>query len=252
MDEFHISLIWTKNLTVFGFQRPHTSCKTVSTIIKLGFEVLEHPAYSPDLAPSDYFLFGLLKKELKASYLTQMKMSRKWCKIFFHTLPKSAYKEGIYKLPERWRRCIESQVYHDHALADRTCQKWFARFKSSNFDLEDEERSGALLKFEEARLNDDPTQTQKELAKELGVTQPAILLRLKEIGIIRRVGNWVPYELKPRGVECRFSREKLLQRPKKKNKRKGFLHQIVTDDEKWVHYDYPKRWATYGYPGRAS
>ncbi|UYV71584.1 hypothetical protein LAZ67_8003772 [Cordylochernes scorpioides] len=34
-------------------------------IIKLGFEVLEHPAYSPDLAPSDYFLFGLLKKELK-------------------------------------------------------------------------------------------------------------------------------------------------------------------------------------------
>ncbi|UYV61743.1 hypothetical protein LAZ67_1006261 [Cordylochernes scorpioides] len=45
--------------------RPHTSCKTVSTIIKLGFEVLEHPAYSPDLAPSDYFRFGLLKKELK-------------------------------------------------------------------------------------------------------------------------------------------------------------------------------------------
>ncbi|UYV69081.1 hypothetical protein LAZ67_6002304 [Cordylochernes scorpioides] len=30
-----------------------------------GFEVLEHPAYSPDLAPSDYFRFGLLKKELK-------------------------------------------------------------------------------------------------------------------------------------------------------------------------------------------
>ncbi|UYV81871.1 hypothetical protein LAZ67_20002749 [Cordylochernes scorpioides] len=28
---------------------------------------------------------------------------------FFHTLPKRAYKEGIYKLPERCRRCIESQ-----------------------------------------------------------------------------------------------------------------------------------------------
>ncbi|UYV78051.1 hypothetical protein LAZ67_15003310, partial [Cordylochernes scorpioides] len=89
--------------------RPHTSCKTVSTIIKLGFEVLEHPAYSPDLAPSDYFLFGLLNKELNGKRFDWMKMSRKWCKIFFHTLPKSAYKEGIYKLPERWRRCIESQ-----------------------------------------------------------------------------------------------------------------------------------------------
>ncbi|UYV75332.1 hypothetical protein LAZ67_12003571 [Cordylochernes scorpioides] len=105
-------------------------------------------------------------------------------------------------------------VYDDHALVDRTCQKWFARFKSSNFDLEDKERPRALLKFEEARLDEDARQTQKELTKTLGVTQPAILLRLKEIGMIRRVGNWVPCELKPRDVECRFSREKLLQRPK--------------------------------------
>ncbi|UYV62191.1 hypothetical protein LAZ67_1008171 [Cordylochernes scorpioides] len=90
--------------------RPHTSCKTVSTIIKLGFEVLEHPAYSPDLAPSDYFLFGLLKKELKGKRFDSDEDVQKVVQDFFHTLPKSAYKEGIYKLPERWRRCIESQV----------------------------------------------------------------------------------------------------------------------------------------------
>ncbi|UYV69446.1 hypothetical protein LAZ67_6003625 [Cordylochernes scorpioides] len=89
--------------------RPHASCKTVSTIIKLGFEVLEHPAYSPDLAPSDYFLFGLLKKELKGKRFDSDEDVQKVVQDFFHTLPKSAYKEGIYKLPERWRRCIESQ-----------------------------------------------------------------------------------------------------------------------------------------------
>ncbi|UYV81324.1 hypothetical protein LAZ67_20000772 [Cordylochernes scorpioides] len=89
--------------------RPHTSCKTVSTIIKLGFEVLEHPAYSPDLAPSDYFLFGLLKKELKGKRFDSDEDVQKVVQDIFHTLPKSAYKEGIYKLPERWRRCIESQ-----------------------------------------------------------------------------------------------------------------------------------------------
>ncbi|UYV72655.1 hypothetical protein LAZ67_10000229 [Cordylochernes scorpioides] len=86
--------------------RPHTSCKTVSTIIKLGFEVLEHPAYSPDLAPSDYFLFGLLKKELKGKRFDSDEDVQKVVQDFFHTLRKSAYKEGIYKLPERWRRCI--------------------------------------------------------------------------------------------------------------------------------------------------
>ncbi|UYV64757.1 hypothetical protein LAZ67_3001864 [Cordylochernes scorpioides] len=77
--------------------RPHTSCKTVSTIIKL------------DLAPSDYFLFGLLKKELKGKLFDSDEDVQKVVQDFFHTLPKSAYKEGIYKLSERWRRCLESQ-----------------------------------------------------------------------------------------------------------------------------------------------
>ncbi|UYV78726.1 SETMAR [Cordylochernes scorpioides] len=76
-------------------------------------------------------------------------------------------------------------VYGDHALAERTCQKWFARFKSGNFGLEDEdpERHQNLR----ARFDEDPTQTQKELAKTLGVTQQAIFHRLKEIGMIRKV-----------------------------------------------------------------
>ena len=30
------------------------------------------------------------------------------------------------------------QVYGEHALAERTCQKWFARFKSGDFGFEDE------------------------------------------------------------------------------------------------------------------
>jgi histone-lysine N-methyltransferase SETMAR len=33
--------------------------------ILLHFEVLKHPAYSPDLAPSNYYLFPNLKKHLK-------------------------------------------------------------------------------------------------------------------------------------------------------------------------------------------
>jgi len=40
--------------------------------------------------------------------------------------------------------------------------------------------------------------------------------------------------LKPRDVERRlFACEQLLER----QRRKGFLHRIVTGDEKWVHYD---------------
>ena len=38
---------------------------------------------------------------------------------------------------------ILEEVYDEHALAERTCQKWFARFKSGDFGLEDEERPGS-------------------------------------------------------------------------------------------------------------
>jgi len=36
------------------------------------------------------------------------------------------------------------------------------------------------------------------------------------------------------------------------SKRKGFLHRIVTGDEKWIHYDNPKKRKSWGPPGHAS
>ena len=89
------------------------------------------------------------------------------------------------------------EVYGEHVLAERTCQKWFARFKSGNFGLEDEECPGQPKKFEdeelEALLDEDCCQTQEELAESLGVTQAAISKRLKAAGYIQKQGNWVPH-----------------------------------------------------------
>ncbi|KAK7882271.1 hypothetical protein WMY93_028445 [Mugilogobius chulae] len=41
--------------------KTHTAAQTTQTINQLGWELLPHPPYSPDLAPSDFPLFGLLK-----------------------------------------------------------------------------------------------------------------------------------------------------------------------------------------------
>ena len=57
-------LLSKKVLLLHDNARPYTASHTVETINHLGFEVLEHPAYSPDLAPSDYHLFGPLKNAL--------------------------------------------------------------------------------------------------------------------------------------------------------------------------------------------
>jgi len=134
------------------------------------------------------------------------------------------------------------ETYNDHALSETTCRDWFRRFKNNDFDVEDKERSGAPKKFEdkelEALLYEDSRQTLTELAGSLGVDHTTISKRLKALGMIQKQGHWVPYELKPRDVERRlFTCEQLLQR----QKRKGFLHRIITGDQKWIRYDNPKR-----------
>jgi hypothetical protein len=52
-------------LLLHGNARPYTATATVTTIQKLKFEIINHPSCNPDLAPSDYYLFGMLKKALQ-------------------------------------------------------------------------------------------------------------------------------------------------------------------------------------------
>ncbi|UYV74504.1 hypothetical protein LAZ67_11003714 [Cordylochernes scorpioides] len=69
------------------------------------------------------------------------------------------------------------------------------------------------------------------------------------MGMVQKQGNWVPYELKPGIIERRICTCELLL---KRQNRKGFLHRIVTGDEKWIHYDNPKRRKSSVKPGHAS
>ena len=43
----------------------HTAAVAKAVVKECGFEEFEHPPYSPDLAPSDYYLFSKLKKDLR-------------------------------------------------------------------------------------------------------------------------------------------------------------------------------------------
>ena len=43
----------------------HTAADTILDIELLGFELLKHPAYSPDLAPMDFMVFPELKRQLR-------------------------------------------------------------------------------------------------------------------------------------------------------------------------------------------
>ena len=100
--------------------------------------------------------------------------------------PDQQHPAFIERYYHRYSHRVLVEVYGDRALSDRerTCQKRFARFKSGDFDLEDQERAGCPIKFEdvelEALLDEDPCQTQEELALSLEVTQQNISLRLSK------------------------------------------------------------------------
>ncbi|XP_029653867.1 histone-lysine N-methyltransferase SETMAR-like [Octopus sinensis] len=51
--------------------RPHTAQLTKTLLEELGWEILSHPPYSPDLAPSDYHLFRGLQNYFDGLRLTR-------------------------------------------------------------------------------------------------------------------------------------------------------------------------------------
>lgn len=86
--------------------RPHTAAKTMAVIDQLHWEVLPHPPYSPDLAPSDFHLFGPLKEHLGGQ---KFDTDDEVCQVVLQWLkdqPKEFYAAGMQKIVARWEKCV--------------------------------------------------------------------------------------------------------------------------------------------------
>jgi histone-lysine N-methyltransferase SETMAR len=89
--------------------KPHTARQTKEKIKELdSIELLPHPAYSPDLAPSDYHLFRSMAHFLRGRSFNNLVDVERGCREFFASKDKEWYKRGIEQLGERWLRTIES------------------------------------------------------------------------------------------------------------------------------------------------
>ena len=81
------------------------------------------------------------------------------------------------------------EVYGEHAPSQKTCE----RFKIGDFDVADKEHGKPPKKYEDvelqALLDEDDSQTQKQLAEQLSVSQQAVSNHLREMGKIQKVGR---------------------------------------------------------------
>ena len=81
---------------------PKTSQFVMTAATECGYEILPHPPYSPDMAPSDFYLFPKLKSHLRG---TQYGSNVGVMEAVFEYLgdqEKDFYFEGIRKPEQRW------------------------------------------------------------------------------------------------------------------------------------------------------
>ena len=92
----------------FMTTRQCTSAKSQATIQQCGFQQLNHPPYSPDLAPSDYFLFRVMKKFLRAKRFSSDEEVKEAVTTWLEEQSKDFFfSRGIKSLQQKWAKCIE-------------------------------------------------------------------------------------------------------------------------------------------------
>jgi len=87
--------------------RLHTAHTTNDALETLKFEVLFHPPYSPDLAPSVFHFFPHLKRDLKGTHFTSDDEVKQAVTSWIKQRTPEFFIDGMRKLVLRWEKCIE-------------------------------------------------------------------------------------------------------------------------------------------------
>jgi len=91
--------------------RPHIAKSTRQKLLELGWTVLPHPPYSPDVAPTDYYLFRSLNNHLSEKKFDDEDDLKLDLTTFFSQKSTEFYERGILSLPKRWQQVLD----HDGA-----------------------------------------------------------------------------------------------------------------------------------------
>ena len=86
----------------------HTSKKTKEKIKTMKLRILEHPSYSPDLAPCDFFLFGYLKETLRGIEINDEKECYEIVVEKLNQISKEVYKKVFLEWIKRLKWVISN------------------------------------------------------------------------------------------------------------------------------------------------
>jgi hypothetical protein len=79
-----------------------------AAIQELDWEILSHPPYSSDLAPSDYHLFRSLSNNVRGVSFNSDAELQNWLNVFITAKPADFFKHGIGNQPKRWKTVVNN------------------------------------------------------------------------------------------------------------------------------------------------
>ena len=86
--------------------RVHT-CKVAMDVVERNeYELIPHPAYSPDLAPSEFFLFANLKKDIRGCHSRSGEEVVTAVEEWVNGKGPDFFSSGLMALKHRWSKCI--------------------------------------------------------------------------------------------------------------------------------------------------
>jgi hypothetical protein len=81
---------------------------TKAAIQELDWEIIPHPPYFPDPAPSDYHLFRSFSNNLRGVSFNNNVEFQNWLDDFFTAKSADFFKRGIENLTERWKTVMNN------------------------------------------------------------------------------------------------------------------------------------------------
>ena len=108
LDEKHPELV--NRICIIIHQdnaRPHASWMTRQKLLQLGWEILIHLPYSPDIA---YQVFWFLQNSLNGKSFNSLEDCKSHLEQFFAQKDKNFGKTKLWKLPGKWQKGLKQMV----------------------------------------------------------------------------------------------------------------------------------------------
>ena len=88
------------------------TCKVAMDAVEgNGYELIPHPAYLPDLAPSDFFLFPNLKKVIRVLHFRSDEEVMTAVEEWVNGKDPDFFSSGLMALEHHWSKCIRGQLH---------------------------------------------------------------------------------------------------------------------------------------------